>query len=499
MNTVVSLRDLFLRLANALWQRRYLVAVPILVMPLIGIAVGTVTPRYYTARMTLLVQEPTSHNPFLEDLAISTRIKDRMDALVEQVRMNNTLEAVIRDLGWVDAKTPTVETERLVKRLRADLGFRLVGGEVVEIHYRSAKPAGMDKVLEEAARHFIGKLLAPGQTAVDGSETFLEEQLDQKRGELAEAEVALARFKTENAESLPALHARNVDRLAEIRRQLAEKRSQLAGDRARFQAIKLKLIDTDPIVGQLEKTLIEARGRLSILRARYTDTHSKVAAILREIAQLEEERAARIALGRDLLTSDPDRLWNMASGGVGEGQGLVISQLERLQEARNQTERLTQEIATLAEDETALSVRVNGFGAIEQELSTLERDVAVRRKVVTQLAERFEMAQVTSSLGRFGSPETVKVVSPPVVPKAPGGKSTTVYAILGVVAGIALGLGLAVVVDLLDPTIRRREQVEALGVPVLTRLPRIASAEPTGDHRSWIARLLRHRTKETLA
>ncbi|MEQ8584970.1 MAG: hypothetical protein RLO01_04775 [Thalassobaculaceae bacterium] len=474
---ILPLRELFLRIANAVWQRRYVIAVPILVMPFIGLAIGTVTPRHYTASMTLLVQEPTSHNPFLEDLAISTRIKDRMDALVSQVRMQRTLEDVARSLGWIEENTSRAEAERVVGRLRGNLGFRLVGGEVVEISYRAPVADGMDKVLVEAGRHFVTQLLAPGQSAVDGSEQFLKEQLAAKRSELDAAERELALFKSTNADSLPALHARNVDRLGDIRRQLAEKRSQLAGDNARFDAIKLKLIETDPIVGQLETRLVDAMGRLSILRARYTDRHSKVVAVLREIAQLEEERRERIAAGRDLLASDPDRLWNMASGGTTEGQGLVISQLERLQEARNQTQRLAEEIRALDIEERALAEKVNTFGTVEQKLAALERDVAVQRKVVAQLAERFEMAQVTGSLGRFGSSETVKVINPPVVPKARSGLPVPIYGVLGLFAGVAIGLGLALVVDLLDPTVRRREQIErGLDIPVLTRLPRVGDA-----------------------
>lgn len=500
MINILSLRELFLRIANAVWQRRYIIAVPILIMPFIGFGIGTVTPRHYTARMTLLVQEPTSHNPFLEDLAISTRIKDRMDALVSQVRMQRTLEDVARSLGWIDDATPHAEAERIVGRLRSNLEFRLVGGEVVEISYRAPLANGMDKVLAEAGRHFVAQLLAPGQTAVDGSEQFLKEQLAEKRNELDSAERNLALFKSSNADSLPALHSRNVDRLGDIRRQLAEKRSQLAGDNARFDAIKLKLIETDPIVGQLEQKLIEATGQLSILRARYTDQHSKVVAVLREIAQLDEERRERIAAGRDLLASDPDRLWNMASGGTAVGQGLVISQLERLQEARNETERLTEEIRTLEVEERDLAAKVNTFGIVEQKLATLERDVAVQRKVVAQLAERFEMAQVTGSLGRFGSSETVKVINPPVVPKARSGLPVPVYAALGLVAGIAVGLGLALVVDLLDPTIRRREQVErTLGLPVLTRLPRICDGTSVSDGTSRFRRLFAWSLKEERA
>lgn len=498
MTGILSIRELALRLLSSLWQRRYLVAIPILVMPLIGLAVGTITPRHYTARMTLLVQDPTSHNPFLKDLSISTRIKDRMDALIEQVRMQNTLEEVIRDLGWINQSTPRAAIEQSINRLRANLRFQLVGGEIVEITYRAPKSADMDKVLEAVSRFFVKQLLAPAQTAVDGSETFLKDQLSEKRHELMLAEDTLARFKSDNADTLPGLHSRNVDRLAEIRRQLAEKRSQLAGNRGQFESIKLRLVETDPVVGQLERKLTTARANLSVLRARYTDNHSKVVAITREIDQLELERADRITAGRDLLATDTDRLWNMVSSGQGKELGLVVSQLERLQDARNQVERIAEEIEALDREEAILATRVNAFGHVEQRLSTLDRDVLTRRKIVSQLAERFEMAQVTSSLGRFGTSETVKVVNPPVIPKARSGYSLPVYAILGLFAGIAMGFGLALVIDLADPTVRRIEQIESSsGLRVLTRIPRIDGAPVSRAVKPGIFSILRRSGAQT--
>ncbi|WP_323795520.1 hypothetical protein [Nisaea sp.] len=499
MISILSLRDIILRIASAAWQRRYLIVVPILLMPLVGTAIGIVTPRYFTAKTTLLIQEPTSHNPFLQDLAISTRLKDRMDALVEQLRIRKSLQEVLWNLGWINKDTPMSEVEMLTGRLNSNLMFRLTGGEVVEITYRSNVAKGMDKLLTEVSHQFITRLLAPGQTAVDGSEEFLREQLQSKRLELETLERQLADFKSEHADSLPELHIRNVDRLAEVRRFLSDKTSQLAGDRASFASIKMKLVETDPVVGQLDKALVVARTELSILRSRYTDQHSMVKAMLRQVGQLEHERSERVALGRTLLNNDPDRLWNMISSGVAEGQGLVVSQLERLQEAKDQIERLGKEIETLGEEEVVLRERVNAFGMVEQTLTSLQRDVTVLRKIVAQLAERFEMAQVTGSLGRFDSSETVKVVNPPLVPKARTGLPTVFYTVMGLVAGFALGVGLAVVVDISDTTIRTVDHVERIpGLKVLTRLPRVAGYGPT-QHTNRRSRLMRFFRQEAKA
>jgi Chain length determinant protein. len=96
-----KIEDLFLALLYAAWRRRYLLLVPILVMPFVGLGVAKLAPRDYTARTTLLVQEPATINPFLEDLAISTDLKERMAALKEQMRTRSVLGDIARDAGWL--------------------------------------------------------------------------------------------------------------------------------------------------------------------------------------------------------------------------------------------------------------------------------------------------------------------------------------------------------------------------------------------------------------
>ena len=78
MNTV-SYRILII-LAGG-WRRRYAIAVPILVLPLIGLLIGVLSPKHYSSHTSMLIQETAKMNPFLEDLAVSAMLKDRIDAL----------------------------------------------------------------------------------------------------------------------------------------------------------------------------------------------------------------------------------------------------------------------------------------------------------------------------------------------------------------------------------------------------------------------------------
>ena len=74
------LRNLF-RLLNIAWVRRYTIFIPMLIMPVVGFAVSFMTPKFYEAHTTILLQDTSELNPILEDFSISTNLEERQAAL----------------------------------------------------------------------------------------------------------------------------------------------------------------------------------------------------------------------------------------------------------------------------------------------------------------------------------------------------------------------------------------------------------------------------------
>lgn len=62
----------------------------------------------------------------------------------------------------------------------------------------------------------------------------------------------------------------------------------------------------------------------------------------------------------------------------------------------------------------------------------------------------------------------------PFTPSGSTNLPSIVFVILGIVAGIALGIGTAIFLELFDTTIRRRQQLEDAQLPVITAIPKIS-------------------------
>jgi uncharacterized protein involved in exopolysaccharide biosynthesis len=117
----------------------------------------------------------------------------------------------------------------------------------------------------------------------------------------------------------------------------------------------------------------------------------------------------------------------------------------------------------------------NNFGENAKEMYRLKRQVEIKRQLYDELTERYEMAQLTGSLGVFEQNKRVKIIDLPFTPSMKSNMPTFIFILAGFAAGIGLGIGLAIVFELFDSSIKRKDEIEdILGVPVITVIPKMS-------------------------
>ncbi|MBM5081961.1 chain-length determining protein, partial [Vibrio parahaemolyticus] len=311
------------------------------------------------------------------------------------------------------------------------------------------------------------------------SSHFLTIHINKRREELDKAEHAFAEYKNTYSHATPEMQAQSLTRLASLKQTLAEKEAELAGVTRSLGSLDQQLSKTNPVIGKIEEQIIEIRSELTLLRAKYTEAHSLVQGKLRELKRLEQERTVLLSSKQPELNSN--QLWDIASNAtvssLGEAQPLLVSQLHQLQIMRSRFESLTEETVSLQKMIQELESNAHRFGSTATEINRLARDVAVKREMYDDLVERYEMAQLTGSLGVFEENKRVKIIDAPFTPTIPSNLPSIVFIILGFIGGAGLGVGLATILELADNSVRSRRALEKhLGVPVITTLPKVTFA-----------------------
>ncbi|PJG58483.1 GumC family protein [Aeromonas cavernicola] len=436
--------NLFLILSAA-WRRRYLLLMPVLVMPFVGIAVGLLTPKEYESRTTFMVPQDSNQTPTLKDLITQESLKDRFAVLEALLRSRYVLDGVARDRGLVNDDTSPTQRDLVMDWLSAAVSIRLIGDEVIELKVRADSAENSAGLVEAVSRRFFFNLLSKGRQSAESSERFLQSQLDSRRSELQNAEELLSRFKREHANALPEQQNANIARLYTLKERYAESIIMVQQAKARFE--QLSQGQENPLARQLTEKLQLMKTELSLLRARYSNGHSKIQSLVYQIEQLQQEL--------DGLKTQPgtaiDAVWTRAK--------------EQATEAEQNATGLQAQL-------DGLSKTVDSQGEVERQLAELVRDLEVKRSLYQDLLLRYEKAKVTGALGNFEPGERIKVIDKPFAPSKPSNFPLIVFLLAGIVGGIGLGCGLALLVELADTSLRRSDQLAALiNAPVLSRIP----------------------------
>ncbi len=229
-----------------------------------------------------------------------------------------------------------------------------------------------------------------------------------------------------------------MNRLASLEQTLAEKEAELSGVQKSLGSIDQQLSKTNPVIGRLEDQIIDTQSALTLLKAKYTNKHSAVQAKMLELERLENERKTLLTLKQPSLNSD--QLWDVASSTtiskLSDTQPLLVTQLHSLQLVRAQFESLKEETKSLRPMFFKLEHKANNFGDNAKEMYRLQRDVKIKRQLYDELTERYEMAQLTGSLGVFEENKRVKIIDLPYTPSIKSNMPTFVFIIAGLVAAL---------------------------------------------------------------
>lgn len=459
------------------WRQRYMIILPILIMPIAGFIVGSLQEKVYNTHTTILVQEASKLNPFLQDLSVSMNLKERMAALDTLVHSRHVLLSVAMELDLIDETDDDWRISQVIDDLSESLTISLMGKDLVQIKLKDNSVEGIKEKLEVVSKYFIDQLIAPERSSVKSSENFLKEQLDKQRDDLIESEKRLAEFKRFHAHELPSLKGSSHSLLQTMRSQLEIKLTELAGAKAILKQMDIRLVNSNPVVGVLEERIVKLTGELTILSAKYTDKHSRIQDVKQKLLRLKQSKKEVLQKSSQLTPEDVDRLWNIALADIrldDDKQPLLVSQLLEVQKAKSKTNALEEEVESMRGQINALQTRIVSFSQVEQELIELERDMITKQKLYDDFLNRYEMARITGALGKYEENSRIKIIDKPFTPAFSSNLPVVVFIVLGIVAGIGIGAGMAILIEVMDTSLRRVDQLALIsGAPVIGRIPQV--------------------------
>jgi polysaccharide biosynthesis transport protein len=422
----------------------------------------------YRATATVQVDSDTMKVLNIQDvLSTDTRDEQYINTQIKVLQSHTLCDQVVQALQL--DKNPaflahTGPHPDYVGVLQAGLSVEPVRGtSLLDVHVDFPDPQVAAALANGMAQQFIKQNLDRKMSASTEAVSWLREQVDEYRLKVEKSEEALAQYR-QHTQSVSLDERQNivVDKLKELNAAVTQAQQARLTAEAEWNGIK-SLLDAGhsateiPVIMKSERVttlrqqLSDKQIALAVLRERYLDQHPSVISIQTELNEISNKLAVASADAVNAIRSD----YLMAK-----------AKEDSLQQALHQQEQ------------EALQV-----DAIQPDYNTLKRNAEADRQIYDSMLTRMKETGVAGKL----ESNNIRLVDPVQVPGAPFKPKRSRTIGLGFLLGIAAAFGVSYLLHAFDDRIKAYEDVDALGLPLLSGVPHIDHKDASQNGRVLFA------------
>jgi uncharacterized protein involved in exopolysaccharide biosynthesis len=531
----------------AILRRSTVALFSFVVVFVVGVYLAYSLPAIYRSTAIISIEQQDV-SPDLVEMAVTTYADEQIQRVWQRVMSSDSLNVIIDKYAlYPDLVVSDPSLRGAREALRANTLLEPQSVEFMSTNSRNASSAIIafwlsfdhedavtaEQVATEFANLYLKENVDSRANQAQLTVDFLKLEIDNARAQADRAAEELAQFKERHAGNLPELlnfHLQSIERteqqLDNLDREIRDSRNrkftietELArtnpfgnavgadgtpilgtADRlAELQSERLRLLsiytpehadvvrierEIDILTGgapaheppaELRAQLDELLGELQQARLTFTEDHPDVVRLKRRVDVLEQQLEQALAAG-----SQQSSLASLAA------RDPVVQQLQ--QQAQTEESYLRSLMIRRNELETKLEElrgRVAAMPQVEREYETLaqQNEFAIQR--YNDAVERIDAAQRSQTLEMGGGSERFTLVEAPFLPEAPYSPNRPVIIMLVIMVAVGTGIGLAVLIDSLDVTVKDSiDLTKIAGAPPLAVIPVI---ETQADRRRRLA------------
>lgn len=536
----------FARYARLLWRRKWFILAPLLIFPVAAGLYAMQLPDSFQSTTLILVQPQKVPSNFIAS-TVTAGIGERLQTISQQIFSRTRLEQIINEFNLFAEARQTRPPEEIVERMRSRIQLQVHRNDAFRLSFVDPNPRLAMLVTNKLSSLFIEENLKVREQQAIGTSLFLDDEIVRYREKISEREVKILEFKRRHLEELPEQLSSNQSMLGQLQNQLKLNADNINAAESRRVQLQQQLAEVEQraaseadspasalggtsiselLMAQFNQTamatpgapgsddgalraaeleLQKRRAALEGLMLTYTERHPDVARLKAEIARLElrtdelrtETEEARALAEAERSRAEQERATQgpsaPASSPAAETPRLryppVYEKLRAdLSKAESDIARLSAQNEEIHRQLAAYQARISATPARQLELQQLSEDYDNIKRVHQNLIDKKLQADLSENLERKQKGEQFQILDPANLPVKPFSPNRMRLVAMGGVAGLALGLGLVLLFDLLDLSVKTRQELAAVaGLPVLGAIPEIAA--PGDRRRRWMWRL----------
>jgi len=485
---------------SMLRRRIKVILIPAILAPLVGFLISFAIPPKYTSQSAVLVEEQKVPQGYVKPV-VTEDVMQRIATMQQQVTSRGRLQPMIERLGLAKHGK---SVDEIVDDMRQNFNIQpvmtdLTGGNSATkrkpgqssevpgfyVNFTADNPQDAQRICGELTSMLLEENLRLREQVAQSTTDFLSRQLEQAKKDLDDQDSKLATFKKQYMGQLPGDEDNNVKILMGLNSQLdanTQTLNRAQQDKSYTESLLAQQLSSwrstqsanNPQT--LQQQLAQLQSQLITLQARYTDDYPDVVKTKSDIAEVKR----RLEELNSASSQSPDANEKINAAEPPEVRQLRL-QVHQYGEAMAQA---TREQKRLQDQIRIVQGRVSLSPSVEEQYKQLTRDYDTAQKFYNDLLSKKSESGMQTEMERAQQGEQMRLVNPAGLPDSPSSPNRLLFAGGGLGAGLALGFGLALWLELRDKSIRTEEDVlAALEMPMLVSVPWIGSV--TNGNGSW--------------
>jgi polysaccharide biosynthesis transport protein len=313
---------------------------------------------------------------------------------------------------------------------------------VYEISYEAPEAQEAATVTNALAAMFVEASVDRRNTQARRTTEFLRSAMERTEKDLREQSAMVTEFRQSHRGELPDEQETGLRRLELLSAQRESLAQQINAKEDRLISISSHGSENS----EGEVLVADLRRQLAREIAIHTDEHPNVIALRDRLARLEE---------------------------ANQKSPLSPATSHMVEDERREIARLRQQRDRIDAELIELNQRVDRIPRIAEELAALQQKETVLREDYTAAMHKVEQAELAENLESARQGGQVSILDQAAIPSSPK-RPRWIVALIGLGASVGLVLGVAVLLELVDPVVIGARQVEKLnGRPVLGTVPQV--------------------------
>lgn len=400
-----------------------------------------------------------------QKLMTTTRIMDivKRHNLYNEERQKSPPSVIVnyfKENMFIDMVSANVTDPRSGRAKRANIAFN--------VSFMDKNPTTAQVVANELTTQFLSENVKTRTARAKDTEGFLKEEANKFKRKIQLLEKNIAEFKETYNDSLPELLPYNLSMVESIQKELVDSQNELIDLKEQIILMNIELANLDalmPSTGMQQpatpvQQLAIAKGEYTALQGKYSENHPDIKRLKRQIENLE---------------LDVKKSVNKDAPSIQYRSPLSLKIQSTIKSSEREINRILSAKTELKQKLALFEKRVADTHQVKRAYDDLIRDYDNNQAKYKELKAKELQAELAKNLESENKGESFTLIEPPRVPSKPEKPNRPKIFILGVATSIALGIGFALLFELLIGGVRGYDEIKRVTgsaplvvVPMLT-------------------------------